>query len=96
MNTIDTTSCTVTTGTTKQFNFNGGQFIAGAALPAGHSSRLNETARYFGQLIVMVAIGWLRALQGVAAALSMPPSRPPTVGIPVVSQGGAGVASACH
>lgn len=51
-----------------------------------------------GQYVTAIAgmQDWDVYVQGVAAALSMPPSRPPTVGIPVVSQGGAGVASACH
>ena len=37
---------------------------------------------------------WDVYLSGVGAALSMPPSRPPTVGIPVVAQGGNG--AGCH
>lgn len=36
---------------------------------------------------------WDVYLQGVAAALAMPPSRPPTIGIPVLTQGGT---AACH
>nr|WP_066709519.1 hydrogenase [Curvibacter delicatus] len=36
---------------------------------------------------------WDIYLAGVAAALAMPPSRPPTIGIPVVSQSGG---SSCH
>jgi len=36
---------------------------------------------------------WDVYLQGVAAALAMPPSRPPTIGIPVLTQGGT---VACH
>jgi hydrogenase-1 operon protein HyaE len=39
---------------------------------------------------------WDVYVQGVAAALALPPSRPPTIGIPVVSQGGVGGASTCH
>lgn len=38
---------------------------------------------------------WDVYLSGVAAALAMPPSRPPTIGIPVVSQTG-GAGSSCH
>jgi len=37
---------------------------------------------------------WDVYLAGVAAALAMPPSRPPTIGIPVVSQTAGG--SNCH
>ncbi len=51
-----------------------------------------------GQYVTAIAgmQDWDVYLQGVAAALAMPPSRPPTVGIPVVSQRGAGSASTCH
>ena len=49
-----------------------------------------------GQYVTAIAgmQDWDVYLQGVAAALSMPPSRPPTIGIPVVSQGSGG--SSCH
>ena len=49
-----------------------------------------------GQYVTAIAgmQDWDVYLQGVAAALAMPPSRPPTIGIPVVSQGGSG--SSCH
>jgi hydrogenase-1 operon protein HyaE len=39
---------------------------------------------------------WDVYLSGVAAALTMPPSRPPTIGIPVVSQGATASDSGCH
>lgn len=39
---------------------------------------------------------WDVYLQGVSAALSLPPSRPPTIGIPVVSQSGTAPGSGCH
>jgi hydrogenase-1 operon protein HyaE len=50
-----------------------------------------------GQYVTAIAgmQDWDVYQSGVAAALSMPPSRPPTIGIPVVSQG-AGSDSACH
>lgn len=50
-----------------------------------------------GQYVTAIAgmQDWDIYLNGVAAALAMPPSRPPTIGIPVVSQG-AGSDSACH
>ena len=50
-----------------------------------------------GQYVTAIAgmQDWDIYLNGVAAALAMPPSRPPTVGIPVVIQG-AGSDSACH
>ena len=50
-----------------------------------------------GQYVTAIAgmQDWDVYLSGVAAALSMPPSRPPTIGIPVVSQTG-GAGSACH
>ncbi|WP_374409399.1 hydrogenase [Hydrogenophaga sp.] len=50
-----------------------------------------------GQYVTAIAgmQDWDVYLQGVAAALAMPPSRPPTIGIPVVSQGGSGGTS-CH
>lgn len=49
-----------------------------------------------GQYVTAIAgmQDWDVYLSGVAAALAMPPSRPPTIGIPVVSQTGAG--SSCH
>ena len=48
-----------------------------------------------GQYVTAIAgmQDWDVYLSGVAAALSMPPSRPPTIGIPVVSQTGG---SSCH
>jgi len=50
-----------------------------------------------GQYVTAIAgmQDWDIYLNGVAAALAMPPSRPPTIGIPVVSKG-AGSDSACH
>lgn len=50
-----------------------------------------------GQYVTAIAgmQDWDVYLSGVAAALSMPPSRPPTIGIPVVSQTG-GAGSGCH
>lgn len=49
-----------------------------------------------GQYVTAIAgmQDWEVYLAGVAAALAMPPSRPPTIGIPVVSQTGGG--SSCH
>ncbi len=49
-----------------------------------------------GQYVTAIAgmQDWDVYLAGVAAALAMPPSRPPTIGIPVVSQTGGG--SSCH
>jgi len=52
-----------------------------------------------GQYVTAIAgmQDWDVYLSGVAAALTMPPSRPPTIGIPVVSQGGAASSdSSCH
>jgi hydrogenase-1 operon protein HyaE len=48
-----------------------------------------------GQYVTAIAgmQDWDVYLTGVAAALSMAPSRAPTIGIPVVTQGGSG---ACH
>ncbi len=48
-----------------------------------------------GQYVTAIAgmQDWDVYLSGVAAALTMPPSRPPTIGIPVVSQTGG---SSCH
>lgn len=48
-----------------------------------------------GQYVTAIAgmQDWEVYLAGVAAALAMPPSRPPTIGIPVVSQTGGG---SCH
>ena len=50
-----------------------------------------------GQYVTAIAgmQDWDVYLSGVAAALSMPPSRPPTIGIPVVSHTG-GAGSSCH
>ncbi len=49
-----------------------------------------------GQYVTAIAgmQDWDVYLAGVAAALAMPPSRPPTIGIPVVSQTAGG--SRCH
>ena len=49
-----------------------------------------------GQYVTAIAgmQDWDVYLAGVAAALAMPPSRPPTIGIPVVSQTAGG--SSCH
>lgn len=49
-----------------------------------------------GQYVTAIAgmQDWDVYQSGVAAALAMPPSRPPTIGIPVVSQSGG--ASSCH
>lgn len=49
-----------------------------------------------GQYVTAIAgmQDWDVYLAGVAAALVMPPSRPPTIGIPVVSQTAGG--SSCH
>ena len=51
-----------------------------------------------GQYVTAIAgmQDWDVYLNGVAAALTMPPSRPPTIGIPVVSQGSASSDSGCH
>lgn len=51
-----------------------------------------------GQYVTAIAgmQDWDVYLKAVAAALAMPPSRAPTVGIPVVSQTGGGSDSACH
>ncbi|MEZ5662549.1 MAG: hydrogenase [Burkholderiaceae bacterium] len=50
-----------------------------------------------GQYVTAIAgmQDWDVYLSGVAAALAMPPSRPPTIGIPVVSQA-TGSATGCH
>lgn len=52
-----------------------------------------------GQYVTAIAgmQDWDVYLSGVAAALAMPPSRPPTIGIPVVSKTGAASSdSGCH
>jgi hydrogenase-1 operon protein HyaE len=52
-----------------------------------------------GQYVTAIAgmQDWDVYLNGVAAALTMPPSRPPTIGIPVVSKTGAASSdSGCH
>lgn len=51
-----------------------------------------------GQYVTAIAgmQDWDVYLRGVAAALAMPPSRPPTIGIPVVSQSGAARDGGCH
>jgi hydrogenase-1 operon protein HyaE len=50
-----------------------------------------------GQYVTAIAgmQDWDVYVSGVAAALAMPPSRPPTIGIPVVSQTGS-AGSGCH
>ena len=50
-----------------------------------------------GQYVTAIAgmQDWDVYVSGVAAALTMPPSRPPTIGIPVVSQTGKSDSS-CH
>ena len=50
-----------------------------------------------GQYVTAIAgmQDWDVYVSGVAAALAMPPSRPPTIGIPIVSQTG-GAGSSCH
>lgn len=51
-----------------------------------------------GQYVTAIAgmQDWDVYLSGVAAALAMPPSRAPTIGIPVVSQGATAKDSGCH
>ncbi len=51
-----------------------------------------------GQYVTAIAgmQDWDVYLQGVAAALTLPPSRPPTISIPVVSQSGQASDSSCH
>ncbi|MDP2096778.1 MAG: hydrogenase [Hydrogenophaga sp.] len=51
-----------------------------------------------GQYVTAIAgmQDWDVYLSGVAAALAMPPSRPPTIGIPVVSKTRAAGDSGCH
>jgi hydrogenase-1 operon protein HyaE len=51
-----------------------------------------------GQYVTAIAgmQDWDVYLSGVAAALAMPPSRAPTIGIPVVSKTGAASDSGCH
>lgn len=51
-----------------------------------------------GQYVTAIAgmQDWDVYLSGVAAALTMPPSRAPTIGIPVVSQGATAKDSGCH
>ena len=51
-----------------------------------------------GQYVTAIAgmQDWDVYLQGVAAALTLPPSRPPTIGIPVVSQSGTSAGNSCH
>jgi hydrogenase-1 operon protein HyaE len=51
-----------------------------------------------GQYVTAIAgmQDWDVYLKAVAAALAMPPSRPPTIGIPVVSQSGKVSDSNCH
>jgi hydrogenase-1 operon protein HyaE len=50
-----------------------------------------------GQYVTAIAgmQDWDVYVNGIAAALAMQPSRPPTIGIPVVSQTG-GAGSSCH
>ena len=51
-----------------------------------------------GQYVTAIAgmQDWDVYLNAVAAALAMPPSRPPTIGIPVVSQNAKASDSSCH
>jgi hydrogenase-1 operon protein HyaE len=51
-----------------------------------------------GQYVTAIAgmQDWDVYLKAVAAALAMPPSRPPTIGIPVVSQNAKASDSSCH
>ncbi|MBX9612553.1 MAG: hydrogenase [Burkholderiales bacterium] len=51
-----------------------------------------------GQYVTAIAgmQNWDVYLKAMAAALAMPPSRPPTIGIPVVSQTGQSSDSSCH
>lgn len=51
-----------------------------------------------GQYVTAIAgmQDWDVYLRGVAAALALPPSRPPTIGIPVVSHASAVGDSSCH
>ncbi|MEZ5703333.1 MAG: hypothetical protein R3E42_17355 [Burkholderiaceae bacterium] len=51
-----------------------------------------------GQYVTAIAgmQDWDVYLKAVAAALAMPPSRPPTVGIPVVNGNAAASNGACH
>lgn len=51
-----------------------------------------------GQYVTAIAgmQDWDVYLQGVAAALRLPASRPPTIGIPVVSQTSQATGSGCH
>jgi hydrogenase-1 operon protein HyaE len=51
-----------------------------------------------GQYVTAIAgmQDWDVYFKAVAAALAMPPSRPPTIGIPVVSRTGTASDSSCH
>ncbi|MGI9215821.1 MAG: hydrogenase [Hydrogenophaga sp.] len=68
------------------------------AVAKRYGSQRWPTLLFFRDGLYVTAIAgmqdWDVYLSGVAAALAMPPSRPPTIGIPVVSQTGAG--SSCH
>ena len=80
---------------------------AGAVVPQGsedavarrYGSQRWPTLLFFrdGQYVTAIAgmQDWDVYVSGVAAALAMPPSRPPTIGIPIVSQTG-GAGSSCH
>ena len=68
------------------------------AVAKRYGSQRWPSLRFFrdGQYVTAIAgmQDWDVYLSGVAAALAMPASRPPTIGIPVVSQTGGG--SHCH
>lgn len=79
-----------------------------AVVPRGHEDAVARrygsqrwpTLLFFrdGQYVTAMAgmQDWDVYLQGVAAALALQPSRPPTIGIPVVSQSGAAGGDSCH
>ena len=68
------------------------------AVAKRYGSQRWPTLLFFRDGLYVTAIAgmqdWDVYLSGVAAALTMPPSRPPTIGIPVVSQTGG--SSGCH
>ena len=70
------------------------------AVARRYGSQRRPTLLFFrdGQYVTAIAgmQDWDVYLQGVAAALAMPPSRAPTIGIPVVSQGSTRKDSGCH
>ncbi len=67
------------------------------AVAKRYGSQRWPTLLFFRDGLYVTAIAgmqdWDVYLSGVAAALAMPPSRPPTIGIPVISQTGS---SGCH